>query len=60
MEYFLGEIKYSPSTGKWISFQKLIKAYTKTEAEKKIEKYAIDNIAKQYHNYMFVTVFEAL
>ena len=60
MEYFLGEVKYSPSSEKWISFQKLIKANTKTEAEKKLEKYAIENVAKQYHKYMFVNVFEAL
>jgi hypothetical protein len=60
MEYFLGEIKYSPNTGKWINIQKLIKADNKLEAEKKLKKYAIDNVASQYHNYMFVNVFETL
>ena len=37
-----------------------LKADNKLDAEKKLKKYAIDNVASQYHNYMFVNVFETL
>jgi predicted RNA-binding protein len=60
MEYFLGEIKYSPNTGIWVEIPKLIKAENKMEAEKKLKLYAVANVAKEYHNYMFVNVFETL
>lgn len=60
MEYFLGEIKYSPNRGEWINIKKLIKSDNIFDAEKKLKQWATDNIASQYHNYMFVNVFETL
>lgn len=60
MEYFLGEIKYSPKTGVWITTQKLIKALNKHQAENKLNLYAVNNVPKEYHKYMFVNVFETL
>jgi hypothetical protein len=60
MEYFLGEIKYSPATGKWVETQKLIKAENKSKAERKLKLFADENVPKQYHQYMFVNIFETL
>jgi len=60
MEYFLGEIKYSPTTGKWVEAQKLIKAENKSQAERKLKLFAVENVPKEYQKYMFVNVFETL